>query len=535
MRSTSRRTGRAAPAPAPAPGTPRLVAVVDMGASAIRLLLAEVLPDGTTRTLEEVSRGALLGKDTFSRGRLSSATIQSALRILQNFRAIVEGYGPVACRAVATSAVREAENRDTFLDRIRLRTGFEFEIIDGPEENRLTWLAVRDVLAQRAASFPARALLMEIGGGSADLSFLRSGEPVRSGTYPLGSIRLRQQLGAFRGSHEAGMRILVRNIRNVVEDIRRDMPLQEARLVIGLGADLRYAADRILGDNEALAAFRAIPAAAFESFCEEMLREDVDSLIERHGLHQAGAETLVPALLTCRELLRTTRSSEILVPEASLRKGLLLDMARDATGQASGEELGRLVRASAESLGEKYGWDAAHGRHVAALAVSLFDQLAGEHGLGPHDRLLLEVAALLHDLGVFVGRRAHHKHAQYILSVSEVFGLSRDDMVIVGTIARYHRRALPQKAHLPYATLDRDTRVAILKLAAILRVANALDAERLQKITSLRLEREEDAWRLVVTAAGEVTMERQALIARADLFEDVYGTPLAFREEEPVA
>jgi len=520
----------------PSPSAPpRIVAVVDMGASAIRLLVAELLPDGSTRLLEEASRGALLGKDTFARGRLSSATIQSTLKILEGFRAIIDGYGPAHCRAVTTSAVREAENRDAFLDRVRLRTGLEFEIIDGPEENRLTWLAVREALRRHPVPVPDPALLMEIGGGSADLSFLKDGEPVRSGTYPLGSIRLRQQLSSWRGSLDHGVRLLVRTIQNVVEDVQRDMPLQEARQVIALGGDVGFAADRILGEEGSRPGVRTIPAAAFDAFCEEIVRDDVEGLVERYGLQQAGAETLVPALLTCRELLRRTRSDTLLVPDASLRAGLLLDMARSETGQGSAEELRRLVLASAESLGEKYSWDAAHGRHVASLAAGLFDQLSEEHGLGAHHRLLLEVAALLHDIGVFVGRRAHHKHSQYILSVSDVFGLSREDMVFVAVVARYHRRAFPQKSHPTYVALDREARVAVLKLAAILRLANALDAERRQKVTSVRLTRTERAWRLEASGAGDLAMERLACDARSDLFADVYGTPIAFRQAEETA
>src|SRR5204863_9300433 len=144
------------------------------------------------------------------------------------FRRIMDTYGVIRYRAVATSAVREASNADAFLDRVRLRTGLEVEVIDGSEENRLTYLAVREHLAQHPALVDGDALLVEVGGGSADISFLRKGQPIHSGTYPLGSIRMRQSLGGWQGSHEQGMRLLVRHIHNVVDDIRREMPMREA-------------------------------------------------------------------------------------------------------------------------------------------------------------------------------------------------------------------------------------------------------------------------------------------------------------------
>jgi exopolyphosphatase/guanosine-5'-triphosphate,3'-diphosphate pyrophosphatase len=209
--------------------------------------------------------------------------------------------------------------------------------------------------------------------------------------------------------------------------------------------------------------------------------------------------------------------------------GLLFDVARSEEGHAF-EDLSRQVLASAAALGEKYHYDAPHSRNVAHLAVRLFDDLRAEHGLTMRDRLLLEVAGLLHDIGIFVGLRGHHKHGQYILSASEIFGLSRDDMDVVSNVARYHRRALPQRSHLPYMALDRGTRVTVNKMAAILRVANALDADHLQKVRDVHAIMEQESWVLEVEGAGDLTMERLASQSRADLFVEVFGRKLAFRE-----
>jgi exopolyphosphatase/guanosine-5'-triphosphate,3'-diphosphate pyrophosphatase len=217
------------------------------------------------------------------------------------------------------------------------------------------------------------------------------------------------------------------------------------------------------------------------------------------------------------------------VPEASLAAGLLLDLERHEDG-AGIEEFRRQVLASATALGEKYRYDAPHAKQVAFLATRLFDEMRAEHGLSDRHRLLLEVAALLHDVGIYVNLKGHHKHTEYILSVSEIFSLSRDDMAIVAAVARYHRRATPQKSHLIYMGLDRETRVEVSKLAAILRVANALDADHLQKVKDLRLPFEEGAWVLEVQGAGDLTMERLASLARSDFMTEVFGRRLAFRE-----
>jgi exopolyphosphatase/guanosine-5'-triphosphate,3'-diphosphate pyrophosphatase len=234
-------------------------------------------------------------------------------------------------------------------------------------------------------------------------------------------------------------------------------------------------------------------------------------------------------LLAYRELLAETPATELTIPQASLRLGLLLDLAGADPGPAM-EDLRRQVLASAAALGEKYRYDAAHGRNVAHLAVRLFDDLRPDHGLAERERLLLEVAALLHDVGIFLNLRGHHKHTQYVLSAAEIFGLSREDMAVVSNVARYHRRGIPQKSHLPYTSLDRDQRVEVNKLAAILRVANALDADHLQKVREVKVLREDEQWVLEVDGGGDLTLERLAALARADLLTEVFGRKVGFRE-----
>jgi exopolyphosphatase/guanosine-5'-triphosphate,3'-diphosphate pyrophosphatase len=318
-------------------------------------------------------------------------------------------------------------------------------------------------------------------------------------------------------------------VQNIVEDMRREMPLREARFFLALGGDARFAADHAAPDEAHPASARSLPRERFLAFCDQTAALDDEQLVERYRLPLAEAETLVPSLLVYRELLAETQADTVVVPEASLRAGLLLDMVRTEQGHGI-EDFSRQVLASAAALGEKYRYDAPHARQVALLAGRLFDDLRSEHGLSVRDRLLLEVAALLHDIGVFVSLRGHHKHAQYILSVSEIFGLSRDDMAIVSNVARYHRRGMPNKSHLPFMALDSADRVLVNKLGALLRVANALDADHLQKVRDVRVVREDDQWALEVDGGGDMTLERLAALARSDMMVEVFGRKVAFRE-----
>ena len=516
-------------APAGPPQGPETVAVVDIGASAVRLVVAELAAGRQPFVVEEVVRGVSLGKDTFSTGRIGSGAMEAALHALEGFKRIMDEHRASRYRAVATSAVREASNADTFLDRVQVRTGLQVDVIDVSEESRLVYLAVRDCLAGHPALSASHALLVEVGGGSADITLLEGDRPKYSGVYALGSVRLRQGLRHWAGDRERRVRLLARNIGNVVRDIDRDIPMHSAEYMIALGGDVRLAAQELVDAPEG--SLSEVPRDAFVEFCGRVEKLAEEEITDRFGLSPGDAEALVPALLVYRALLLETSAKGLTVPPASLRDGLLADMT-EPPGSGRPDSLadfGRQVLASAEALGEKYRHDAVHARAVAHLAARLFDELKDEHGLDARDRLLLEVAAVLHNIGVFVGLRAHHKHAQYLIQASDIFGLSSDDRAIIANVARYHRRGLPQQSHLPYMALDRTERVRVNKLSALLRIANALDAEHSQKVQDLHVKAADGVWLLEVEGVGDLAMERMKVEARADLFHDVFGRSLSWR------
>jgi len=504
-----------------------LIGVLDMGASAIRLVVAEIDNKRNVRVIEEASRGVLLGRDTFSGGLIRSQTVDAALEALDGFREIMDGYGVRDVRAVATSAVREARNADMFLDRIQGRTGIRFEIINEAEESRLAYMAVRHALRRHASLKSARTLLVEVGGGSTSLTLLRRGEPMRSGVYALGAVRLRQQLDLRRHTQELQVALLKRYIANVIEEIRVEIPLDRVSHVIAIGGDVRFVAAQLTGTAPE-ADVREISRDQFLAFCDEVERMDEDSLVDRFRLPAVEAETLLPSLLIYRTLLSETSGARMTISSASLRAGVVLDAA-EPKNRVTAEDFEHQVLASAEALGHRYRFDRDHGQHVAVLATRLFDELRAEHGLGDRERLLLQVSALLHDVGIYVSLRAHHKHSQYILAASQIFGLSNEETAIVSNIARYHRRGLPQDTHVPFIALDRTDRLIVNKLGAILRLVNALDAEHAQKVRDVKLVRRGSNWILELEGDADLTMEQLAATARSDMFAEIYGRQLVIR------
>jgi exopolyphosphatase / guanosine-5'-triphosphate,3'-diphosphate pyrophosphatase len=295
-----------------------------------------------------------------------------------------------------------------------------------------------------------------------------------------------------------------------------------------VGGDARFAA-REVGSPAESTDLALVGKAAFDELVERCERHTAEDLSKRYGLPFAEAETLNPALLVYQSLLERTKARQMIVSHISMRDGLLLELAREVTGKEDDTLLQGVIH-SATVIAEKYHVDLSHARHVAEVAVRLFDVFQPDHGLGPRQRLLLRVAALLHEVGGFVSSRAHHKHSEYLIANAEIFGLNRNEIAMVAQIARYHRRSVPRPSHPSYAALPRESRVVVSKLAALLRVADALIRGHRRRESDIRFQRQGDELVVAMPGGHDPLLEQCAVDAKGDLLEDIYGVKIKLEE-----
>lgn len=512
----------------PGPAERRLIGVIDVGARAIRLEIAEVGPGDRLRILDSLEQPVDLGKDTFGEGRIRPETIEQCVRILRSHREVLREYGLAAgpnVRAVATSAVREAANRDFFLDRVTIATGFTLVCLDEVELNRLTYLAVRDLLTRERIQAPARMLALDVGGGSTEVLLLEGNRVVFSQTYRIGALRIRERMEAIEApDHRLGP-VLAQDLEPTIESLRKALPRRPIPYLVAMSADARRAAAQLSPgwpDQEVA----NLPAAAFGEFAGRIARMDADHVVRACGVTYAEAETLAAGLLTIREIARAFGVRRILVPKASLRTALEIDLAGRPSWDA---HLREQVEGAACALVEKYRADLRHARLVAGLCDRLFDLLKEEHGLDASHGFLLRIAALLHEIGQFIHHRNHHRHSQYLILHSDLFGLTRDEIQRVALIARHHRRSVPSPARAEVRDLPRDHRLAVYKLTAILRVADSLERSRRQPVSAVGMALEPG--RLVLTLRGseDLSLERLALREKGGWFEEVFGLDIELR------
>lgn len=503
------------------------MAVIDIGSNSIRMAIGQAAADGKLEILERLRRAVRLGQDTFCGGRLRAETMRSAVAILRDYRHVLNTYGINRVRAVATSAVREATNGDTFIDRIFMATGLEVAVISVTEEGRLTVSAVREAAGEKLLA-RGKALVVEVGGGSTTLNLLQRGEIKISQSLPIGSIRLQEMLVTTTERADQAAHLIQQQITSAFSEFKGLLPLKSVQSFVAVGGDARWAAAQVgkpLGAHE----LAAVSPEALGKLLEKCRFLTADELARTYSLPFTDAETITPALLVYQVLLKATQAKKMIVSDVSLRDGLLLDLARSATG-APDEAANREAIQSAQAVAQKYRVDMTHAERTRSLAVRLFDQMINEHRLGPRHRLLLEVAAILHEIGTFVSSRAHHKHSQYLITNSEILGITQDELALVANVARYHRRSRPKPSHPEYTTLSRERRMIVNKLAALLRVADAMDISRTQQIDTFETRIDNNGLIISVRTGADLTLERRSVAEKGDMFQDIYGLDVRLEE-----
>ena len=506
------------------------LAVIELGTSAIRMAVGESDGSSRVRVLEQLVRGVSLGKDTFTQGEIQRKTLQEAIKVLKSYRRKLKEYqcsDPKHIRIVATSAVREATNRIEVLDRIYTATGLSVEMIDDAEIARVTYLGVRPLLQNEATLTDAVTVVAEVGGGNTEVLVLKGKDIVHSQPYRLGSLRLQQMIMQSQTTRSRMGSIMTGQIDRTLEPLLDIVPKNRTVEYVALGGDMRFAA-KVLGVELQTSGLSRIAVEDLDKLTTKLLSLTVDRIMRKYHLELSQAETLVPALLANLRLARLLGCSQLLITGLNLRDALLQGMLR--SNDWSTDFCEQIVNSAGE-LARKFQVDLPHARHVAELARTLFRSLQSEHRMDARCETLLYIAALLHELGLFVGVSGYHKHSHYLISHSELFGLNDQDQQLVAMIARYHRRAAPKPTHELFARLDRDNRVVVSRLAGILRVAVALDHTGSQRVRDIECTIERH--RLVVTvrnSAGDLSLERMELRQKALLLEDTFGLGVLLRE-----
>ncbi|HEX7939607.1 MAG TPA: Ppx/GppA phosphatase family protein [Gemmatimonadaceae bacterium] len=461
--------------------TARRIAAIDVGSNSIRMIIADVGADGSIGVVDEMKAHPRLGRGLEATNALNTESMDLAVDGIQRMATLAKQFGAQRVEAVATSAVRDDENAELFVARVKQATGIKLRVISGDDEARLMF---RSALAHFDLG-QGRCVVMDIGGGSLELALSADGVVDRLTSLPLGAIRLTERF--LDDPSPKRMRKLSKAVRKAIKPIISGRDWRGAR-VIGSGGTFTNLAGLYLHRKGAFNAMSVHETAISRTDVEHILDQLSEMSVEERratpGINPDRADIIVAGVAAVAEVLARVDAREVIVSRYGIREGLLLEAAKVSPTVADpGEARDRSVR----ELAERCHFEKKHSLKVQSLALQIFDGVGPRLGLGSDDRRILADAALLHDIGYHINYDRHHKHSYHLILHADLLGVSPEEQVLIANVARYHRGAEPNKEHPEYAQLEKPLRVRVKRLSAILRVADGFDRGHVSAIESFKV------------------------------------------------
>jgi exopolyphosphatase / guanosine-5'-triphosphate,3'-diphosphate pyrophosphatase len=511
----------------PLPGSPNplRLAAIDVGTNSIRLVVAEVEADGTYRVLDEEQEMTRLGRGLYASGRLGHGPMERSLEALGKMKAIADGFAVQELKAIATSAVREASNGRLFAREAWRRHRLRLEVIAPEEEAQLAFQSVARHFNLEGQS----TAVVDIGGGSAEVVLALGGMIERVHSLPLGAVRLTERWVRSDPLKPRQWEALKRAIDHTIKASIGKPPFA-TEVMIGSGgtfSSLAQMARQAREGDPGPIHGDVVTRGELVRLLDRLRETPLGARRQIPGVNPKRADILVAGAAVVARLAKWLGTQRVLISDRGIRDGVLLAMIQErtgSTGPARVEASDRMERV--RQFARRCRSNERHCAHVAMLAGELFDQLTDAHQLPAVGRDVLQAAALLHDIGYLINHAKHHKHAYHLIMHGDLTGFSAREVELIANVARYHRRALPKKAHENFARLDKDDRRLVRRLAGILRVADGLDRTHAQLVTGLACGVSGATARIEVQAAHNPKVELWDAERKAGLFEKAFAVTL---------
>ncbi len=503
------------------------IAAIDIGTNSVHMIVVRVRPDLSFEVIDREKAMVRLGAGGLDGKALTTEAMSAALQALSKFRRLAESHSVDVILAAATSATREARNGGEFLARIEAETGIRPRVITGAEEARLIHLAA--VYGVDVGS--ARAVVIDIGGGSTEITLGTATAIQAARSFKIGVIRLTER---FVKSDPLSGRDEQKLTKHVMSEIDRhceqitaagfDRVIGTSGTILSLGT---VAAAMVDGTVPSELRNLRVPAKQIRRLRKEAVALSLAQRLTMPGLDPRRADLMVAGAVLLDAILRRLGAEDITLCDLALREGLVLDyIRRNSKHIKHVDSIPDVRRRSALELAERCNYYAEHGQQVVRLALAIFDQTRAIHGLTDREREWLEFAALLHDIGTHISYERHHRHSYYLIRNGDLRGFDPDEIEVIALVARYHRRGTPKRSHEEYARLPSQLRRTVRTLASILRVAESLDRSHTQTISGLDLRDRGDDALLQVHTSADAELEIWATNRHLQPFERILGKPV---------
>lgn len=490
------------------PVTAPVLAAIDVGTNAVRLELARALPEGVLEIIHQERDPIRPGEGVFKTGGLPKATADRLIATLRRYAALCRRYD-ARVRAVATSALRDARNRDEIVRRARAEAGLKLEVVSGTEEARLICLGVL-----QGQPPLARNLCIDIGGGSTEVASAVGESPQKLWSVALGAVRLTELFETAETVSPKKLKLLRRYTDEVLTE--------------ALPQKIPYAPKQALGSSGTIEAVVAFASDGGGHATRRQISKAVEEIAKlgpqkrRKRFDARRAEIIGAGAVVLEGLMKHLHLDGVTAVQRGLRDGVLVDLVR----RAEPDPLDHSLQDAALVLGRRFAFDEKHSRRIAGFALRLFDALAAPFKLLASDRALLETAALLHDIGQAVNYSRHHKHTYYLIANADLPGISERERELIARVARYHRRTPPELSHAGMAGLTSEETRTVRTLATLLRVADSFDRSHRQPVQGLQIQVGRQAVTVGLLSRRPVDLEIWDAEHEAALFQRVFHRKL---------
>lgn len=527
MEPAPRRLTTRVPDPAPAAAADELrLAAIDVGSNSIHVVVAQIDAGGGLSVLWRAKEMVGLGRASFPSHRLSKVAMERAMITLRRYVAEARRWQCERLIAIATSAVREAENGGEFIERVRAELALHVRVVSARDEARLIYLGVRHGMDLKNGPH----LIVDVGGGSVELVVADADKPLLLESRKLGAARMTAKFIKSDPVDPKEIRSLLahydKELTPLVESIRRFSPVR----VVGTSGTIdnlieMAAAQRPSGDG---AGERVLTRQGLKAVLGGLLESRSADRARLKGLDDKRKDQIIAGALLVDELFRRLGVERMEVCRSALREGILVDyLGRHRPELEVRGQVPDPRRRAIVDLGRRCHWQRDHALQVARLCLRLFDQLRPLHRLGRDERELIEYGALLHDIGFLIGQAKHHKHALYLILHGGLRPFTRDEVRTIGSIARYHRRSLPTVKHKHFRALPKRLRRVVEVGAALLRIADGLDRTSCAAVADAICRVRPDRVEVFTESRGDAELEIWSARSRSKLFRKVFGRPLS--------
>ncbi|MFO1464615.1 MAG: Ppx/GppA phosphatase family protein [bacterium] len=507
------------------------IAVIDIGTNSVHMLMAEIHPNFTFEVIGREKEMTRLGDGTMAKRYLSKAVMERGLATIRKFYFLAQSKGIQKIVAVATSAVREAQNGGDFIRKILKETKIRVRVITGEEEGRLIYLGVKHSLELPEGN----TVIIDIGGGSVELLVVNPQRILFLKSLKLGAARLKQLF--LRKGTEKEIRRLDKHISGLLKSIApqvKELGFQHAIGTSGtlnsLAAMAWYAQGKA-GDYSPRDGL--LHYGELKELYQRLAHSSPEERAGMKGLDPLRNDLIVSGAAVAAGFMKALGISRLKLCDKAIREGMVYDyIARHRFRLKSEEAIPDVRLRNVLRLAAKCNYEKTHGEHTAKLALQIFDQTRRLHKLAGPDRELLEYASLLHDIGYHISFSSHHKHAYYLIKNAGLNGFSDEEIDILALAARYHRRGMPKKDHPEFGALPKSARRRTSWLAAILRIADALDRSHFSVVDGVEVKVKKKSVTFALRAQNDAEYELWDAKQKCDLFHKLAGRELIFGLKE---